>query len=181
MRKRPLTNAERAKRKRAKAKRLKEEALKAQANPAIQYIGRGVKTLNMTRGEFDALVAHNLECLNGIYIQAMTQEEREGAALCIACMGGQLPFEMSAEECQRLDEDALAFKAAAQQRRVEHEAAMAEQRATEKYSGPVYVDDDVLARILGDQLDHPDHPHRRQQIGSWDTGLADEEDEDSED
>src|SRR5688572_24876408 len=129
--KRPLTNAERAKRKRAKAKRLKEVALKAQANPEIQYSGRGLKTLHMNRHEFDALVAHNLDCLNHIYNRSMTQAEREEAALSIACMGGQLPSEMSAEDCQRMDENAVAWKAEVEQRRVEHEAAVAERRATE--------------------------------------------------
>ena len=178
---RPLTNAERAKRKRAKAKCLKEAALKAQANPEIQYNGRRLKTLDMTRVEFDALVTHNLECLNGIYIRSMTQEERGERAHLIACMGGALPSEMSAEDCQRMDEDASAWKARVEQRGIEHEAAMAERMAqgAKEYHGPTFVDDETLARLLGDP-EHPDHPYRRQQIGAWDTGMPDDEDEDDE-
>jgi hypothetical protein len=178
---RPYTNAERARRKRVKAKRLKEAALKTQANPEIQYIGRGLKTLHMNRHEFDALVAHNLECLGGIYIRSMMQEEREASAYLIACMGGALPSEASAEDCQRMDEESLAWKADVEQRRVEHEASEAGRmaRAAKEHHGPTYVDDETLARILDDP-DHPDHPSRRHQIGAWDTGVADDEDEDDE-
>jgi hypothetical protein len=171
---RPLSNAERARRKRAKRKHLKEAGLRAQANPEIQYIGRDLKTLHMNRHEFDALVAHNLACLSGIYVRSMTQEEREASAHLIACMGGALPSEMSTDDCQRLDEDALAWKAEVEQRRVEHEASEAERmaRAAKEHHGPTYVDDETLARILDDP-DHPDHPSRRQQIAAWDTGLPD--------
>jgi hypothetical protein len=46
-----------------------------------------------------------------------------------------------------------------------------------EFTGPLYVDDEKLAQILN-MPDHPDHPSRRQQIGAWDSGLPDDEDED---
>jgi hypothetical protein len=174
-----LSNAQRAKRYR---KRLKEKAarLKASSDDALNEWGcKRAFWTDRPKKDFDQLLAWNewefTEALDGV----ATRQEVHDMAEDLTFRGVMVEFK-SLEERQAFRALHASMKSERARRLAEHEQWRAEQRAQWNETGPRYVDDEVLARVLG-MPDHPDHPSRREQVGAWDSGLPDDENVDGND